>query len=453
MADQPTGKIADTTFATGPDDSVAVVDVYGNTTAVPQNAVPAITDTNIDLLQQAVTQVNNDTKVEPPKPVTTPPSQTAALSTVSKATSETPGALSVLGADIKHALMKAAGWTGGPATITLDSLGLPNGVNLTKTLLDQSPTLRVVYNGISQLRNEADLATSEGIASFMNVFTAGGAGAEIIDLKSKFAVLGTLLQKATGLQIPGVLDDIIHQFDASDIPDFLTGQILSAIENGALQLIAKILQHVPSKAILAIVPNAIPLLLKHYKLPYGVSFPTQNDYDALIAVLNAIDPNWGTYNRNGVIIPDLTPFTFASADSLAVLAIAPNVPVNVTVGTDWIPLALTTQGTQVNWNGGSPTYYVSSYKKPTFGIGDSRVLRLDNNGPAEATLGFAKIWWFRSTGAAQISYSSNYISPYEAQALIAPLFPEDDLVDLCKTQFPDVAITAAGIKDIIRRAL
>lgn len=339
----PTGNVADTFFGTGPDDLLAVVDVYGTPAATPANGQPATPALTSNALITAANPSTPNTLLTPTGVTTTPTSASAAANTISKVTGLSTGALQSIGDKLKNALLNAAGvaalGSGVPAAFKAN--GLPGALQQAGPILSKIPGVKMVYDGVVQTIDSVDLATAEGISDFMNTFN-GADISSVFNLKSKMDVLGTLLQSATGLKIPGVLDDIINQFDQSDIPNFLSGQILGALENASLELLSKIISHIPhaSDVILAIVPNAIQILLQNYKLPVGATFPTNQNADALIDILNAIDPNWASYNRNGVTIRKLDPFVHASDHALSVLELRSEYIEAALIAREYVPTTI-----------------------------------------------------------------------------------------------------------------
>lgn len=145
----------------------------------------------------------------------------------------------------------------------------------------------------------------------------------LIDPKGKFAVALGLLETAVALGVPELIDDIVTYVKANkEAKRTLIESVRSVIMRSDLPTLNKILDYVGSEGVLQRVPEAIPLLLTFYRLPWGTK---PEDYPArrndLLATLARIKTDWNLTERNSQSVTDLGVTNYISSTARMLLSL------------------------------------------------------------------------------------------------------------------------------------
>jgi len=315
-------------FSTAPDNVVPVVDVYETLTASPVNAVEKTIKAGVDDAVKAATETFSIENLQDlgNDYLNGEFDKKKALGKISEATNNALSKLTIT-ADVKASLvtdlLKSVGFSEEPTAIVKGALGLPGGTDPTAALLNKNPRVKFIYDTVTVTRNNADLDSAKGIADLMNSITGNSELAKVLDLESTFAVMKTVLNKASELDIPGIIDSVLDRFEAQeDKENFLLEAAEQMARNGDLAGLAKVVDVAGRHRLLAKVPKVCLLLLQNYHLPIGVRAPTTTERDALLSVLSDIDPHWYQYNRNGVWINDLSAYQDITLDAKHTLSLS-----------------------------------------------------------------------------------------------------------------------------------
>lgn len=319
------GKIAATTFATGPKDDVAVADVYKPLPTSPVNNAPKPISETTAKVAEALTTATD--KVDWAKLgeglVTGGKEKKDALAQLKEATGGLESTINEVKGDLLTSMLASIGFKDQPAELAKGLLGLPGGKDPSAVLLNNHPKVKVLYGAVSGIRNGADLNTAKGVAEMVNSITGDSELAKVLDMESQFAAIGSVMSKATKLKIPGLIDRIIDHFSPEDRPAFVLTNALQIILDGDLSAINRMITLAGAQAVLANVPNAVELVLMSYHFPLSAPEPTTVLANELVDVLNRLDVNWAQYKRNNVLVSNTENFVYASAHAKKLLMLLP----------------------------------------------------------------------------------------------------------------------------------
>lgn len=327
-------KIAATTFETGPTDSVAVADVYQNKPTAPVNNQPtnAVKDsaiaaaqalrrnTNFKDLAELITIEDGKASVKPKD----------AADKVADVIGGPNSPLADLTENIKDSLLKAVGFAD-ENELAAAAEGSGGNVVKTKKGWQTVQGIKVIYNNVVALRN-FDPKNAGDVAKLLNGIAGNSELAKVLDLESQFAVLGSVMKKVSELGIPDAIDMILDKLaDDKERRRLILENLRQFVMNSDIYTLGKAYQYVGGPGILSRVPDFINLLMTFYRLPFGTSKPTLTILNQVKGLMDNVQPNWHKYNRNGVLINNLEPFSYASQDALNLFALDPNFIIHVRV--------------------------------------------------------------------------------------------------------------------------
>lgn len=345
-------KLAATTFATGPTDDVAVVDVYETTTAEPQNALPKSNLQNVTESVSAAASTLKDTISEKTSTIKEGLKGVLWEARFAARKDEFPDKLKAADKlketlkgmnldDIKGKvlddLMESVGYTGDPTAFALSTLGLPNQTEAINKVLEDNPKLKILYDGVSTVHQNADLSTGKGIAKALNTLAGDSELAKALDMESTFNTLSKLTSAAHKyFQINGVIAKALGWLENDDEKRKFCIKIgPEAFQLCNIPAINALLDYLGSDGVLAKYPNCIPIMLRAYRLPVDAKVPTMAHYNELSAVLNRINPRWDEYLRGSTWVSNLEAFEGASRQALEVLSLVPTYRLAITIANSY----------------------------------------------------------------------------------------------------------------------
>lgn len=320
--------IANTVFGTGPDDTVATVDVYKEKSTDPQNL--GITSIGKKAVQDVAAGISEATSPASILEVVTvgglnaKDTKQAALDKLKASV----GSLSGIKEKTLGPILGKLGYD--PKAAALGPQGLV--ANLKASSADRAAALisaqtgigdvRVVVGDVEHIRKLTEhVDSAQDVVNLMNAVTGNSALGKISIIKNQMAVIGGVMSLATRLRIPEAIDAILgHLGSDKERREVTLDTLRQSIMNSDLYAIGKTLDFAGANGVLARVPDAIALLVAFYQLPAGVSSPNDAVRDQLINILNRIDPHWHEYKRDTTYINNLTNFTYANDVCLSVLA-------------------------------------------------------------------------------------------------------------------------------------
>ena len=206
--------------------------------------------------------------------------------------------------------------------------GLPEGIFDTVVSLLGSD--RVSFNA-------GQMDTAKEVFSLINQITSSNEMKGFFDIGSESALMSSVMREAIALGVPKAIDVLVENAKDDQIAyNALYANLQVAFENSDLDTINLMIEKLGLNAVLAQVPNAVPMLLTYYELPTGT--PSSNypvDLAALKTALTTLRPNWGQVQRNGTWVSDLTAFADISDDARILLMLDEDLQVPVLIGSTY----------------------------------------------------------------------------------------------------------------------
>lgn len=310
--------VTPTTFQTGPNDELAVVDVYKADESVKKtsiltriktttsNLVTGIKNNNPELVKSAQKNINDPEDIgKKLKKSLENGDDVTDTKRLSESLFKSGASQNRFVGDIKTKTLKDIA----------DTTNFPLGDSDIKAIVGQD---------VQDLRLD-DFVSGEAIMEYANDLNGGELFGSIIDKKSKYAVLNNVLGKGIELGLTKVLDVIIDKLseDPED-RDAIRLALLNNIRRMALRSdldgLEKAVDFLGPQQTLQKEPRIIRIILVAFHFSNKDSV---NDYPAkslqLITLLNTIDPNWLNYEWNGETITRLDNLTGISEDAIVLL--------------------------------------------------------------------------------------------------------------------------------------
>lgn len=300
-------KLASTLFTSGPLQKLLTVDPY--------KTADSAVKTNVSILE-STKGLGEDLL----KTVRTTP---ASVKDLARVITVTDGKVGVDKDSLLKRIMALGSGTKGPfanmsAAVQSKVFGGLEALGVTP---DTSLKIKAVVGDAVGVISRANITDTRSLMDMLGAITGNKNVASLLDEEAEFALYGSLINEAIRLGIPDALD-ILHDKFTSDKSQRRVAELtlMQAITYGDYATVRKIIGRIGAPAARAQIPGIVGLVLTFYRFPDGTT-PAQ--YDAqlqeLVALLNLINPEWATYNRNGAIIVDLSAFTYASDDALVLL--------------------------------------------------------------------------------------------------------------------------------------
>lgn len=311
--------VAKTYFETEPNKELIVVDVYGETPgSEPVNgeaSVPSAPGATIDsILPKTVTELLDKTFKDPNKSLKEAMAEIGAIVKNPREFSEK------LGKEILGDTLKSIGYTG-TVDDAVKAIRAPVNLKAIMTGMGESNAqLKVIIDGVEKAIDGKDLSTANGVAALIAGLTGDDNLMSVMDVGPQMSVVKGFIDKAMELRLPEAVDLLIETFDKEDEKNKLKlYSTQNAALNGDIDFINKQIDNndIGPGAIMALNPDLIYTTLMNYSLN-GES-PTVEHATKLLEILNKLDKNWMSYERDGVRIEDLSAVANASHDALRVL--------------------------------------------------------------------------------------------------------------------------------------
>lgn len=351
-------KIASTVFKSGPDDTVAAVDVYRAKTAETVNAAKAaVSETvgnGVTAVKEAVTgtvtnafndakknitdtfSIGNLTKTLKDtiingeldkdkikegllKNIPTKADAVGRLKDIIGGPLNTISNLENLKTSLVTNLLGSIGFTDNPEALAKGLLGLPGGTDPINVLLDGNPNLKMVYGGVKFAKDIKNMDDAKALATLANAISGDSQLAKALDMQGEFNMLGNFLTLASVVKANDAVDTVDDRLETPEEKErFFITTVDTAVENSNIYLLKRAIQYSGSDKVLAKKPDTIESLLSNYELPDETKAPRQQDLDDLLEVLVLLNPDWDKYSRNGVLVTDLGVFASAGEPAKSV---------------------------------------------------------------------------------------------------------------------------------------
>ena len=175
--------------------------------------------------------------------------------------------------------------------------------------------------------NNNNFSDARGIFDLVNRVSGQPGLARYVDTGAESSLLSGVFRECMRVGVPMAIEALIgnDRFDPRSVDYALRSNMVDAVNYSDLSTIARIIERVGPNQILADTPNAVQQLLANYRFPVGTTYSQYGArWTELQTVLNSIEPNWGRYNRNGVMVDDLSFYTRISPDARTLLMSVPS---------------------------------------------------------------------------------------------------------------------------------
>lgn len=318
-------EIQRTTYETGSDKKLIVVDVYSdqepNKPINNEVSTPAgLNNKSLEgFIPKEATEISNAVSKRPD--ITLKDAMTMLTDVV-----KDPKAFrKSVGDRVMNNVLSSMGYTG-----TIDEVikSYSEPVNLRTVLnaaAESNEQLKVIIDGVEKTIDGADFGSITGISEVVAGLTGNTDLVQILNLGPSLSIVNEFIGEAMRLELPGAIDVLVNSLEDTDskrkVRLYGTRQ---AATHSDLAFIEQQIENrdVGAGAIVSLTPDIISVILKNYRLPNGSA--TREDATSLIRVLNKLDTKWMKYHRGEDYIDNLSYLTEASDDAIRVLLKEPS---------------------------------------------------------------------------------------------------------------------------------
>lgn len=330
-------KIAKTTFNTGPNDKVAVVDVY--TPELLESLVDEVNDEQGDLAQRSVNKLkralNPDLLKQALNPTTlgfslaqildgTSLKKTSAADNLRKLAGGLESNLTGVGKGILTDVLSTLGFTNNPRAIVDGLLGVPGSKPLESLILDGNPNLKIIKDGIATYHSVKDIDSAQGAVELLGALTGNGELAKSLNMENDFAVAGNILGKMSQYKIPGLIDSMFEKYpDPEDAKKMALKAAPDVTKSGNVYALEKVTTALGTQSLKETEPLAVRDILANLTLPEEQYAVDQAFADRTLAMLLKVDPHWYQVKRNNVWVSSLSAYETANSVAEECMALSP----------------------------------------------------------------------------------------------------------------------------------
>ena len=307
-------KLADTIFRSGPKDAVLAVDVFGISDTSVLNS---LTDKLSGFALSAMDNFRKSTGIN------------TDLTSLLKSSGN---GFSFDAKALTDRVMSAIGGSGNSLRGLTDQLQktLTSGIGIDPSIYSK---VEAVVNGVSKSFDTNNLKDARGIFSLVNQLTNNDELAQFFDVGAEANVLSGLVREAIKLGIPETIQTLIETAKSSRAADYaLRGNIGTAVTLADLTTTQLLVDQLGLNRVISDVPNAPERVMANYSLPEGIkNEELDTELARLVTTLDKLRPGWSQYSRNGVLVSDLSLYTYASVDAKKLLMRDPTHRVAMTI--------------------------------------------------------------------------------------------------------------------------
>lgn len=280
--------LASTFFQTGPDDELAVVDLYSVTdTKVKTSLMDRFKNTtgnvigsiiaNPDLLRTVASSLTNmGGQVVFDK--------NSLLSTLSATSMGSRGRS--MASDLPSRMMNSIG----------------NNLNTLSNPIKSFGVMSKIGAVINNLAPE-HLASSQSINSFLMNLTGDTGIGQTVGLDAEASVLSSFMTEAISIGSVGAFETMLDAYAGKDeynqvVRGVMAGSFTQSARSGNLPMIQTLVSNLGGRAVLSQLPFANSMIMSNYRFPKGTgSGGYRGELLSLKNTLSSIDPGWDVYNR------------------------------------------------------------------------------------------------------------------------------------------------------------
>ncbi len=321
-------KLAETIFKTGPKDELLTVDVFG----ISDNSI--LNNLSNKLSSYAVSALEAFRK------------STGLSTDLTKLFKKTDKGFSIDASALTDRVTKVLSGSSSLLRGLSDSLQsqLTQGVNgMAQQIYNQ---VRVKVGDVARdLNLDGSISDARGILELVNHITGDSRLSKFIDIGAEANMLSGIFREAIEMGIPEAVEALAEAAQDSPSADYaLRGNIEVAVTMSDLDTTALMVDKLGINRVLADVPDAAQRLVSNYRLPPGTSNSELDAvYTKLSGVLDQLQPNWRSYDRNGQPVSDLSLFYNASPDARRLFARQPALQVEALIAAEYTPKSMLEQ--------------------------------------------------------------------------------------------------------------
>ena len=313
-------EVTKTTYETGPEKELIVVDVYGESdTSKPTNNEPgpivSLDQVKLeDIIPKAASDLFTSLSKKPNLSVND------AIGMLKDIAGDPKAFGKAVGNNLMSDVLKGVGFTGSVDDVIKSFKDPINFRTIIDAAGEQNATLKMIIGDVESIISEADLHSAQGISIVINKLTGNDELTKILNMDPKISVIKGMVDEAMRLGLPEAVDTLIESFDDDESKRKLRlFSTVNAANNTDLDFIEKQIdsQDIGSGAIVSLTPDITSSILKNYDLKGNN--PGIEDAQKLMRILSKLDSTWMSYDRGGDHIDNLSSLTDASTDALRVL--------------------------------------------------------------------------------------------------------------------------------------
>lgn len=206
-----------------------------------------------------------------------------------------------------------------------------------------TPEMALVVNGIKTVMSADKLDTAQGISALLNKLSGNSELVKVFDLQPETLLLKTLLDDATKLRVPELVDAILETAaDDKQRRALLIASTPKAVLHSDLDTVVKTMEFIGDVNTHRTYPDIIADILASYKAPAARALQTVEnpdessgiiaiDKEQLMSVLERLKPQWWLTTRDDVQVYNLDIFYNVSPDAVEALSQVPELTVPISM--------------------------------------------------------------------------------------------------------------------------
>lgn len=303
-------KLTDTTFFTSPTDDLLTPDVYG---LKDNNILTSVTSKlGADVGNALEAFVGN--------------SASGLSSSLTSALSLKDGKISLNTDNLSNRVMDAMGGKSGILNKLADTakssvMGSLNSL-ASSAVSEVKDRVNVVVNGFATSLKTESIQTARGLCDMVNGIANDNKLMQFFDVESEATLLSGVMRNAIDLNVPSVIETLQQKALSSEAASYaLRSNVAVALQYGDANTISMMVDKLGSEQILADNPDAAKTLLSFYTVPTGQSTASYSTLSSgLGGLLDKLDKNWKTTDRNGEQISNLSVTSVMTDDARRILS-------------------------------------------------------------------------------------------------------------------------------------
>lgn len=140
---------------------------------------------------------------------------------------------------------------------------------------------------------------------------------ELIDMAAEVALYSGIVKESIDAGIPNSLDIVKDKTsDPTVTRNIALESMASALQSGNLAAMENLMKYVSPREVTSRYPDICLRILETYRFPLGKRPEMDSEYRRIVELLDTLDSNWATEQRDGKTITRLRVFSRASRDAV-----------------------------------------------------------------------------------------------------------------------------------------